>query len=281
MINFFANMFGYLLKILLDLTGNFGISILLFTILTKVILLPLVIKQQRSTKQIAKIQPKLQEIQDKYKNDKEKYAQEYTKLQQEEHFNPFMGCLLALIQIPIILAMLYIVSKPLTYVYKLPQETINAYIQELNIDTKNIRSYPEIEIIKKKADLNIDLNLFGINLGDVPSKNPNNLGLLIIPILSVLITLISVKMTTKIQNSMNKDINDEKLKETQKQMNMMNYTLPVLSGYIAYQVPLGLGLYWLFNNILQIAQQYIVNRIVNTDDNKSSKVIEMEADKIE
>ncbi len=281
MINFFANIFGYLLKILLDLTGNFGLSILLFTILTKVMLLPLVLKQQKSTKQIAKIQPKLQEIQNKYKDDKERYAQEYTKLQQEEHFNPFTGCLLALIQIPIILAMLYIVSKPLTYVYKMPQETINTYIQELNIDTKNVRSYPEIEIIKKKTDLNIDLNLFGINLGDVPSKDPKNLVLLIIPALSVLITLISVKMTTKMQNNMNKDINDEKLKETQKQMNMMNYTLPVLSGYIAYQVPLGLGLYWLFNNILQIAQQYIVNKIVDKDENKDSKVIEMEADKIE
>ena len=149
MINFFANIFGYLLKILLDISGNFGVSIILFTILTKILLLPLLIKQQKSTKQLAKVQPKLLELQEKYKNDTERYAQEYTKLQQEEHFNPFTGCLLALIQIPIILAMFYIVSKPLTYVQKLPQETINAYIQELQINTKTARAYPEIEIIKR------------------------------------------------------------------------------------------------------------------------------------
>lgn len=280
MINFFANIFGYLLKILLDISGNFGVSIILFTILTKILLLPLLIKQQKSTKQLAKVQPKLLELQEKYKNDTERYAQEYTKLQQEEHFNPFTGCLLALIQIPIILAMFYIVSKPLTYVQKLPQETINAYIQELQINTKTARAYPEIEIIKRKPELNIDLNLFGINLGDVPSKDPKNLVLLIIPVLSVLMTLISVKITSDMQNDMNNNTNidDEKLKQTQSQMKMMNYTLPVLSGYIAYQVPLGLGLYWLFSNMLQIVQQYIMNKVMN---DKDTKLIEMGADKIE
>ena len=280
MINFFANIFGYLLKILLDISGNFGVSIILFTILTKILLLPLLIKQQKSTKQLVKVQPKLLELQEKYKNDTERYAQEYTKLQQEEHFNPFTGCLLALIQIPIILAMFYIVSKPLTYVQKLPQETINAYIQELQINTKTARAYPEIEIIKRKPELNIDLNLFGINLGDVPSKDPKNLVLLIIPVLSVLMTLISVKITSDMQNDMNNNTNidDEKLKQTQSQMKMMNYTLPVLSGYIAYQVPLGLGLYWLFSNMLQIVQQYIMNKVMN---DKDTKLIEMGADKIE
>ena len=161
MINFFANIFGYILKILFDLTGNFGVSIILFTIITKLLLLPLLIKQQKSTKQLAKVQPKLLEIQEKYKDDKERYAQEYTKLQQEEHFNPFTGCLIAIIQIPIILAMFYIVSKPLTYVEKMPQETINAYVEELQIDQNTARAYPEIEIIKRKPELNIDLNLFG------------------------------------------------------------------------------------------------------------------------
>lgn len=280
MINFFANIFGYILKILFDLTGNFGVSIILFTIITKLLLLPLLIKQQKSTKQLAKVQPKLLEIQEKYKDDKERYALEYTKLQQEEHFNPFTGCLIALIQIPIILAMFYIVSKPLTYVEKMPQETITAYVEELQIDQNTARAYPEIEIIKRKPELNIDLNLFGINLGDVPSKDPKNLVLLIIPVLSVLMTLISVKMTSDMQNNMNNNANvdDERMKQTQSQMKMMNYTLPVLSGYIAYQVPLGLGLYWLFSNMLQIVQQYVMNKMMKDED---PKLIEMGADKIE
>ena len=155
-----------------------------------------------------------------------------------------------------------------------------SYVEELQIDQNTARAYPEIEIIKRKPELNIDLNLFGINLGDVPSKDPKNLVLLIIPVLSVLMTLISVKMTSDMQNNMNNNTNvdDERLKQTQSQMKMMNYTLPVLSGYIAYQVPLGLGLYWLFSNMLQIVQQYIMNKIMKDED---PKLIETGADKIE
>ena len=85
---------------------------------------------------------------------------------------------------------------------------------------------------------------------------------------------------SSMQNNMNNNANvdDERMKQTQSQMKMMNYTLPVLSGYIAYQVPLGLGLYWLFSNMLQIVQQYVMNNMMKDEE---PKLIEMGADKIE
>lgn len=248
--DFIANLLGYVLNFLYNICGNFGVAIILFTIIIKLALLPLTIKQQKSMKNMARLQPKLMEIQEKYKDNQEKYAQEITKLQQEEKFNPFTGCLIALIQIPIILGMFFIVSKPLTYMVKMDQEQIQTIKQELQIDsTNNMYSYDEIEIIKNSDKVDIDLNFIGINLGDIPAKKPSNYALLIIPVLSVVITMLSVVISKRMNDSFNK--NNPQYQETQKSMNMLNYILPVMSGYIAYQVPLGLGLYWLFSNLIQ------------------------------
>lgn len=245
-----ANLLGYILNFLYDICGNFGIAIILFTIIIKLCLLPLNIKQQKSIKNMARVQPKLLEMQEKYKDNKELYAQEITKFQKEEGFNPFTGCILALIQIPIILGMFFIVSKPLTHMIKMDQEQIQTLKQELQIEnTSGMYSYDEIEIIKKSDELGINLNFLGINLGDIPAKNPNNLVLLIIPVLSVIITMLSVVITKKMNDNFNKD--NPQYQETQKSMNFLNYILPIMSGYIAYQVPLGLGLYWLFSNLIQ------------------------------
>ena len=250
--DFIANLLGSILNVLYGICGNFGIAIILFTIIIKLCLLPLNIKQQKSIKNMAKVQPKLLALQEKYKDNQELYAQEVMKFQKEENFNPFTGCLIALIQIPIILGMFYIVSKPLTYMVKMEPEQIQTIKQELQIeDTSGMYSYDEIEIIKRSDKVDIDLDFMGINLGDIPAKNPANYALLIIPILSVVITVLSVLITKRMNDSFNKD--NPQYQETQKSMNMLNYVLPVMSGYIAYQVPLGLGLYWLFSNLVQTA----------------------------
>ena len=255
-IKFFANILGYLLNFLYNICGNFGIAIILFTLVTKVLLIPLLIKQQKETKKMAKVQPMLMELQEKYKNDQQKYAEEFARIQRENNFNPFSGCLLSLIQIPIILAMFYMVSNPLTYMKKFDATQIEQLKTQWGIVQNTGRYYPEIEIIKKDANIGIDLNFLGINLGEVPAHNQANLYLAIIPVLSVLVTLFSTSQTNRMQKELNKD--NPQFEETQNSMKMMNYMLPILSGYIAYQVPLGLGLYWLTSNILQIVQHKYV-----------------------
>lgn len=255
-IKFFANVLGYLLNALYNLCGNFGIAIILFTVVTKVLLIPLIIKQQKETKKMAKVQPLLVELQEKYRNDQQRYMEEYTKIQRDYKFNPFSGCLLSLIQIPIILSMFYMVSNPLTYMKKMDATQIEQLKTQWGIVQNTGRYYPEIEIIKKDSNIGINLDFLGINLGDVPAQNKANMYLLIIPVLSVLVTVFSMLQTNRIQKEMNKD--NPQFEETQKSIRAMNFMLPVLSGYIAYQVPLGLGLYWLTSNILQIVQQKFV-----------------------
>ena len=221
---------------------------------------------------MAKVQPKLLELQEKYKNNQELYAQEVMKFQKEENFNPFTGCLIALIQIPIILGMFYIVSKPLTHMVKMDEEQIQEYRQELQIENTNgFYSYDEIEIIKQSDKVDIDLEFIGINLGDIPAKNPSDYKLLLIPVLSVIVTVLSVMITKRMNDNFNKD--NQQYQETQKSMNMLNYVLPVMSGYIAYQVPLGLGLYWLFSNLLQTIISVGMMIYFNNEEKKGEGVV--------
>ena len=113
--NIISNALGHVLRIIFELVQNYGISIILFTVLVKVLLLPLTIKQTKSTKAMQDIQPKIQEIQTKYKDKPEKQQQEIMKLYQEYKINPLAGCLPLLIQMPILIALFSVLREPVTY----------------------------------------------------------------------------------------------------------------------------------------------------------------------
>ena len=89
MIEFFANIFGYVLNFIYNIIQNYGLAIILFSILIKLVLLPLSIKQQKTMKKSAKIQEEVKAIQDKYKNNPEKLNQETLALYKRENMSPF------------------------------------------------------------------------------------------------------------------------------------------------------------------------------------------------
>ena len=132
MISFIAEILGKLIELIYRLTSeNYGLSIIIFTIITKLILIPLNVKQVKSTESINKIKPEYDKIMEKYKNNKEKQAEEITKLYSENKINPMGGCLLAIIQIPLVFAMFYIVRQPLTYVLNFEPEQIKIYTADI------------------------------------------------------------------------------------------------------------------------------------------------------
>ena len=108
MFQFFANMFGYLLQILYTIVNNYGLAIILFTVIIKLLLLPLSIKQQRTMKKSAELQEKVKVIQFKYKSDPEKMNQEMMNLYKNEKMSPFSGCLTAIIQMILLLSIFYL-----------------------------------------------------------------------------------------------------------------------------------------------------------------------------
>ena len=110
-----SNLLGVVLKTIFDFIGNYGLSIIVFTIFVKVLLLPLTIKQTKSTKAMQDIQPKIKEIQETYKNKPEKQQQELMKVYQEAKINPLAGCLPLLIQMPILIGLFTVLRDPVTY----------------------------------------------------------------------------------------------------------------------------------------------------------------------
>lgn len=272
MFSFIANVFGYLLKALYDLVGqNYGIAILLFTILLRVILLPITIKQQISVKKTSQIQGKIKEIQFKYKNNPEMMNKEVMDLYKREHLSPFSGCLSAILQIIIILSVFYMVSRPLTYMIKADKGIIDSYKNEIIQENGKISNYEEIEIIQKKSQdddrIKINMDFLGLDLSKVPSQNLKDYKVYIIPILYVISSIISIRMTTTNTNKSSGDSSSQE--DMTAQMNKsMSYIMPIMAVSIAFVAPLGLALYWFISNLLMIIERIIINKFVDSKEDK-------------
>lgn len=117
MLEIIAKPLGALLKLIYDMVGNYGLAIILFTIITKVLLLPINIKQTQTTKKMNEINPKMKAIQAKYKNDKEKMNEKLMELYKEEKYNPASGCLPLFIQLPIVIALFRVLQGPTKFVF--------------------------------------------------------------------------------------------------------------------------------------------------------------------
>lgn len=293
MFEFFASLFGYILAFLYDLINNYGLAIILFTVIIKIVLLPLSIKQQRTLKKSTQLQEKMKVIQFKYKNNPEKMNQEMMELYKSENMSPFSGCLTAIVQLLLLLSVFYLVKSPLTYMEKIPTEDINKYITQLQEEGKiNSNVYPEIDIIREQQwlkeknldDPNIDraalqMNFLGLDLSKVPQQNMTDFTVYIIPILYILSSFISIRMTTAMQQKQKEEskqnatidgstgkeltVKDENEIDTVMQTNkMMSWMMPIMSISIAFVAPLGLALYWLVNNILMIIERLILNKVI-------------------
>lgn len=154
MIAFFANIFGYILNFIYNIIGNYGWTIILFSILIKIVMIPISIKQQKTMKKSTKMQAKMKEIQFKYKNNPEKLNEATMELYKSENMSPFSGCLSAIVQIILLFAVFYLVRSPLTYMKKADTEVISKYtkiMQENNLSTNS--AYPEIELIRELENI--------------------------------------------------------------------------------------------------------------------------------
>jgi len=290
-----ASIFGYLLSILYNLVNNYGLAIILFTVIIKLLLLPLSIKQQRTMKKSAKLQEKMKIIQFKYKNDPEKMNQEIMSLYKNEKMSPFSGCLTAIVQFLLLLSIFYLVRNPLTYMQKIPTDDINKYVNQMQEEGKEIsKAYPEIDVIREANwlkeknpedagidKLNIQMNFLGLDLNKVPQQNMTDYTVYIIPILYILSSFISIRMTTAMQAKQNKEkkeeIIDGKTGETEEnkenemdavmQTNkMMSWMMPIMSISIAFVAPLGLALYWLMSNLLMILERLVLDKFIKKEE---------------
>lgn len=280
MINFISGLLGSIIRVCYIIVGhNYFIALVLFTLFTKLILFPLMLKQLRSTKAMQRIAPEDKKLREKYKDDPQKLSQEITKLYSENKINPLGGCLLPLIQIPIILAMFWVVKQPLTYVVNMDQSQIQSYTQQyLQKDEVTEAEMKQFEItVAKEYELVEGMSIGKINLGDTPkdvfSKDESqkvSKWALLIPALTYLFAVLSNKVMQRNQQM------TEDQAEMQKSMNLM---MPLLSTYISFAWPMALGVYWLIGYIFSIGQQFVLDKLMedkedsNNSNNKKNKVL--------
>ncbi len=298
MFQFFANIFGYLLAFIYGFINNYGLAIIVFTIVIKILFIPFSVKQQKTMKKTAKIQEKMKIIQFKYKNNPEKMNQEMMDLYKTEKMSPFSGCLTAIIQIILLFSIFYLVRSPLTYMQNIPEENMNHYITQLQENGKSVSTaYPEIDIIREYEFLkeqnpedsyidraNLEMNFLGLDLSKVPQQNMADFTVYIIPVLYIISSFISIKLSTSMQqNNQKKEkqtttidgttgkelVPEEEKNEMDALMQtnkMMSWFMPLMSLSVAIIAPLGLALYWLTNNILMIIERLILNKVIKTEE---------------
>ena len=284
-----SSIFGYLLNALYTVFNNYGIAIIIFSIILRIILIPITVKQQKSLKKSAKLQEEMKEIQKKYKNNPEKLNQETIDLYKREKLSPFAGCFSSIIQLVIILSVFWLVSQPLTYMIKVDSNVINEYNERLEQDGSQA-TYREIEIINRYGSqderINLNMDFLGLDLSKVPSSNLNDWRVYIIPLLYVISSVLSIKITNYNNNKKKKkdeikaitDGTDTEVKseepselEAMEAMNKnMMYMLPLMSVFIAFIAPLGLALYWFISNVLIIIEKLIIEKIMEHKEEKEN-----------
>ncbi len=279
-----SSLFGYLLNALYSVFNNYGIAIIVFSIILRIILIPITIKQQKSLKKSAQLQEEMKEIQRKYKNNPEKLNQETIDLYKREKMSPFAGCFSSIIQLVIILSVFWLVSQPLTYMKRIDPNVISEYKTQLQQEG-SLSGYAEIEIINRfgaqDERVNLNMDFLGLDLSKVPSNNLNDWKVYIIPLLYVVSSVISIKIT----NNFNKKKKEEQKvitdgtnpKEEPNELEAMEamnknmmYMMPLMSVFIAFIAPLGLALYWFISNILIIIEKVIIDTVIKHKEEKEN-----------
>ncbi len=284
MLSFLNRAFGAALKWLNDLTGSYLIAILLFALIIKILLFPLSIKQQKSSQLMAKLAPRQEAIRKKYagRNDKAsqmKMNEEIQNMYAEEKYNPMGGCLPMLIQLPIIMVLYTVITNPLSSVMDYTSEKLAALSQLFTANShlfegvaSKISETDAVSQIANAADtaavsaafgadyttINEFYKTFqvapGLNLMDKPTISFSLL--LLVPICVFLSSFFSTKLIRKF--SYNPTAGDA---QTQMSNKFMDWTMPLMILWFSFSVPALVGVYWIFQNVISIGQQYLMSKL--------------------
>ncbi|MCI5842076.1 MAG: YidC/Oxa1 family membrane protein insertase [Clostridiales bacterium] len=275
--------FSQLLNILFTLTGSYGLAIILFAVVIKLLMLYPSAKSKRNMMHMSRMNPKMQEIKKRCGNNQEKYALEIQKLYQEEHVNPMGGCLWSLLPLPILIALYGIIRRPVINFMLINQhrpkalenlEIIRERLTDLGYQITGQAAYEEISIAKGVTEhleeikavvpqvFPIDFNFIGIDLTAIPTQafgqfmsgsfSWNLLALVMIPIISGLLNLLLMVISQRTNVT-----TDDAMKS---QQTMMMVMMPLMSVYIGFILPASLGLYWITMSVFSIVQELILQK---------------------
>ncbi|MCH5142435.1 MAG: membrane protein insertase YidC [Clostridiales bacterium] len=266
---------GYLMKGCWMLVSNYGLAILLFTLATKIVLMPLSVWIQKNSILMVKIQPQINFLKAEFSGNLDAIAERQAKLFKKEHYHPMLSIIPLILQIIILLSVVYIIYHPMSYLFGISGDTIDLLAKYIGADTGSSSYQLEIiEAIKNgtitastqiegispdsmasivKAVGNFKMNFLGLNLSNVPTDVWG--WYVLVPILAGGSSWVMC-FTQNISNV---------LQHEQSKLNKYGImTVSVLlSLYLGLFVPVGIAMYWIASNLLSIAQMYILNAVIN------------------
>ena len=288
MLKAIAKPFGVLMLWLYDLVGNYGVAVILFALVVKLIMLPFQLKSKKSMMRTSRMTPRLKELEKKYGNDQQRYQQEMAKLYKEEGVNPMSGCLWSLLPFPILIALYSAIRYPLTTMMGVPESmlaeggAIYQKLAELGYSLSQYstgRSAAFYEQIYQSQFISdhfsafsgiadklqqISYRFLGLDLGQVPSFSFWRwdfssasawlpvFGLFLIPVVSALLSWLSMKVA---------NASTPQTKDQQQQMRTMNLIMPLMSLYICFTMPAVMGIYWIAQSVFAMLQDVILNKV--------------------
>lgn len=265
MLKFFSSLFG----------GSYALALLLYALLFKLLFLPFAIKQQKNQIKMAKLAPKIELIKAKYRGrtdqpTMQKMQQEIMEFQQKEGYSPFSGCLPLLLQLPIIMFLYGIITKPLTFICgwgdKIEAiktalgETAANITDEIKLIGEIMKNPGALSAIELDAGLIPNFEIFGgwLNLAEQPNITSPS-WLVLIPIVAAALTWLSMFLSRK-WNSNPMTMTQGQDAQAQASMKMMDLIMPAMTLFIAFNFSGMLGLYWIYQSALGILQTFIISR---------------------
>lgn len=272
--------FAALVRLFYTVTGSYGVSLILFTLVIKLILLPFQMKSKKSMVRMSRMNGKLQEIQKRYANNREKQGEEMQKLYAEEGVSPMSGCVWSFLPMPILFALYYVIREPIVFFMNFGsrsagREVLSAaksIIDSAGITLTSNSAYEQIEICNvinsKFPDfasahpgwVTLDYHFLGLDLSEIPTRGFSMLksgvtwaavGLILIPILSGVLQFFLSKITMKTQPTAGQQGMSTK---------SMMYTMPLVSLWIGFTLPAALGVYWIAQSGFSAIQEWILGK---------------------
>ena len=278
--------FAWLVRLFYTLTGSYGLAIILFTLVVKLIMLPFQVKSKKSMMRLNRMNGKIQEIQKKYANNQAKMGEEMQKLYAEEGVSPMSGCLWSFLPLPILLALYSIMRQPIPRLLMISTDTAAGQIEKAaaaGVDITNIATikdgvtqftaYGQIKLVMARncqahevVDgldkwIHLDFSFIGLDLAATPTSVFGSfsfswavIGLILIPILAGGFQLLMSIYTMRTQPQ--QGANGASMKG-------MMYMMPLMSVYIAFIMPAALGIYWIAQSVFSLIQEVIMTKFFN------------------
>ena len=274
--------FGYLLEYLYKFTSNYGLSLILFSLIVKLILLPFSAKSKKSMMKMSRLQPQLKQLELACGGDKQKLQQEQMALYKEEGVSMFGGCLWSFLPLLFLLPLYTVIREPLKYLMHLDEDVITKLSEKATAalgEGKRLSAYWQYDYAKDiqtmgagivPADVeSLNFSFLGIDLGKVPSwhiweaKSWSDVGGFLLPVISGALSWLTMFVSQKMNNTVVRDENGEQTDaaasstQTNKVMNLL---MPLMSVVFGFMWPLGLSIYWLAQSAFGIVQDVVLTK---------------------